>query len=84
MNDDAALEARVIAVIAQTFSVPSAAITRATIADDVDGWDSLGHSILMIRLSNALGMPIGEDIAANAGDVGQLVDMLALERSHRA
>jgi acyl carrier protein len=79
MSDD--FESRVIGVIATTFSVPASAISRATTADDVDGWDSLGHSILMTRLSHHLAMEIGEDIASGPDNVGELVDALARERS---
>ncbi len=74
-------EAQVIGIIATTFSVPVGAISRTTVADDVDGWDSLGHSILMTRLSHQLDMEIGEDIASGPSNVGELVDALAQERS---
>ena len=72
-HDVAAL---VIAVIAETFEADPRSIGRQTIALDVSGWDSLGHSILMVRLSKKLGVPIGEDIAAGAQNVGELIDML--------
>jgi acyl carrier protein len=51
-------------------------INRQTTADDVDGWDSLGHSVLIARLSKILGVEIGEDVAASAKTVGMLVDRL--------
>ena len=84
MNDDVAFEARVVAIVAQTFSVPASTISRATTADDVDGWDSLGHSILMVRLSTGLEMPVGEDIASGADNVGELVDLLLRARVPRS
>ena len=71
----------VLAIIAETFGVEPTAITRATTADDIDGWDSLGHSVLLTRLARRLGLPIGEDIAGAIENVGQLIDRLAdLER----
>ena len=77
----AAFERTVFAIVAETFSVAPETITRATIADDVDGWDSLGHSILMTRLSRQLGFPIGEEIASGPQNCGALADALARERS---
>ena len=70
------LDARVIAVIAETFGADPAGIGRDTTADDVDGWDSLAHTILMIRLERALGVRIDEATAAGAANVGELIDGL--------
>ena len=70
------LEARVIAVIAETFGVDAGGIGRDTTADDVDGWDSLAHTILMMRLERALGLKIDEATASGAGNGGELVDGL--------
>ena len=70
-----ATEATVARVIAETFGVDAARITRATTAEDVDGWDSLSHTILMVRLGRALGVAIPE-AAADAATVGDLVDAL--------
>ncbi|BBK34722.1 acyl carrier protein [Stella humosa] len=67
----------VIGVVAETFDLPAAAIGRHTTADDVDGWDSLAHTILMLRLERALGIRIDERVATMARNVGQLIDMLA-------
>jgi len=75
MNENA-LGRIVIGIIADTFNADPLAITRSTTAEDVDGWDSLGHSVLMTRLSRKLGLEIGEDIASGADTVGELIDML--------
>ena len=66
----------VIAVIADTFSVDAQEISRDTTADDVDGWDSLAHTILMMRLERALGLKIDEATASGAANVGELIDGL--------
>ncbi len=63
-------------VIADTFNVPVDTITGDTVAEDVDGWDSLKHTILMVRLQNALKICIPEKIAAEAANVGDLADRL--------
>jgi acyl carrier protein len=75
MNDPS-FEAKIIALIADTFSADPKEIGRETVANDVDGWDSLGHSILLARLSQKLGIDIGEEIASGTENVGQLVDQL--------
>ena len=64
-------------VIAETFNYPESDITDDTVAEDVDGWDSLKHTILMIRLGRALGISIPEEVAANASSVGDLIDRLS-------
>ena len=61
-------------VIAETFGIPEAAIDRTTTAEDVDGWDSLSHTILMVRLGRALGIEIPEAVAAEVANVGALAD----------
>jgi acyl carrier protein len=70
-------EESVCAIVADTFPAARGRITRTTTADDVDGWDSLGNSILLTRLSTKLGIEIDESISARARDVGELVDALA-------
>jgi acyl carrier protein len=71
------LSGAIIAIIAETFDADAAKIASETTADDIDGWDSLGHSVLMTRLSRKLGLPIGEDIAGSVENVGQLIQALS-------
>ncbi|MCC2654980.1 MAG: hypothetical protein K0Q76_88 [Panacagrimonas sp.] len=70
------VETLVIAVVADTFSVAPADIGQATTAADVDGWDSLSHTVLMVRLQKRLGISISERIAARAQTVGELVESI--------
>jgi acyl-CoA synthetase (AMP-forming)/AMP-acid ligase II/acyl carrier protein len=70
------LQSTVIATIASTFDVAPDAIDGATVAADVEGWDSLGHTVLMIRLGNAIGVDVPEGVAAEAQTVGELIEML--------
>jgi acyl carrier protein len=77
MTANAADVARaVVDVIAETFGIDSSCVSRATTAADVDGWDSLAHTVLMVRLEKRLGRPISERIAARADSVGELIDLL--------
>jgi acyl carrier protein len=63
-------------LIATTFDIPASTIRADTVAADVEGWDSLGHTVLMIRLSRALGAVIPEHVPAQASDVGELIELL--------
>jgi acyl carrier protein len=74
--DDAALSDRIVGIIADTFGADPACIGRTTVADDVDGWDSLGHSVLMVRLSRRLGIEIDDWTASESRSVGHLIDLL--------
>ena len=74
----------VVALVASTFDVPAADLGPDTVAADVRGWDSLGHTVLMIRLGKALGQPVPESVASRARSVGHLVELLsAREGGHR-
>ena len=72
------VEGEIFAIIAGTFGVDVASIDRFTVPEDVDGWDSLAHTILMMRLEKALGVSIHERIASTAHNVGDLIDGIAL------
>jgi acyl carrier protein len=73
---DIDIEPIVIATIAETFSVDSTTICRSTIASDIDGWDSLSHTILLMRIEKALQVRIDETLASTAENVGELIDGL--------
>jgi acyl carrier protein len=66
----------VIRAITECFGCDAAAIGDDTIADDVEGWDSLGHTVLMMRIEKILDIQIPEIVAANAANVGELVAAL--------
>jgi acyl carrier protein len=67
---------RVGRVIGETFGDDSLAVTRETIADDVPGWDSLSHTILMLALEDEFGVTLPSDTQGFA-NVGQLVAVIA-------
>lgn len=74
MTDEFAKQVR--RVIAETFNIDDDEITNQTTADDVDGWDSLAHTILMVRLQRSLKLTIPESLAANSQTVGALIEGL--------
>lgn len=66
---------RVGQVIRETFGDDSIAISRDTIAEDVPGWDSLSHTILMLSLEDEFGIVMPPDHRGFA-NVGQLIDTI--------
>jgi len=65
--------ARVIGVIARTFSIgDTSAIGPQTTSAHVAGWDSLSHAILLMHLEEEFGRDLPLDRATGARDVGEL------------
>ncbi|MCK8783506.1 acyl carrier protein [Roseomonas sp. NAR14] len=67
--------------IGETLMVDPATITRATTADDVNGWDSVTHSMLVMEIERRLGIQLPMDKVFDLADVGELVDLVAAARS---
>jgi acyl carrier protein len=67
--------ARVAEVIRETFGDESLVVTRETIADDVSGWDSLSHTIVVLAIGDAFGIVLPPNTQAFA-NVGELVDTI--------
>ena len=70
--------ARVEAVMRQVFSLPPGyAVSDATVASDVDGWDSLSHSILIMKIEEEFGTDLPMERIYEVNNVGELVDLIA-------
>lgn len=64
-------------IVSQVFRIPVGySVTRATSAADVDGWDSLSHSILMMKVEEELGIELPLDRIFDLSNIGDLVDVL--------
>jgi acyl carrier protein len=70
------IEERVRSIIAETFDVSESNITNETVRFDIDGWDSLSHTILMVRLQRHFGIDIPEEVASNVQNVGELTEAI--------
>lgn len=71
--------ARLAAVARTTFKASGAAITPATTADDVDGWDSLSHALFLMNLEREFAVrfePADVIDLENVGELVRLVDSL--------
>ena len=61
--------------VEQCFGLPAAAVHDALGPGDVGGWDSLGHTVLMLRLERISRRTVGERVAA-ARTVGEIASAL--------
>lgn len=79
MNIRDAILSRVSRVISETFGDDSLAVTSETVAEDVPGWDSLAHTILMLALEDEFGiiMPPETQGFANVGELIDVIDKLS-------
>ncbi|HUZ50379.1 MAG TPA: acyl carrier protein [Candidatus Dormibacteraeota bacterium] len=79
---------KVRATVAATFHVsPEEIITSETTSTDVDGWDSLSHSILLMNVEEAFGIELPFEAAyelANVGELGDLVIATLAEKKQAA
>lgn len=70
------IESKVIEVVARTFDVDPSEITMDTIAADVDGWDSLAHATLVIRLEKNFNATLDLKKASAAQSLGDIVSLI--------
>jgi len=75
--DDASLLHEIEHIIQEVFANPGAAVTRETVASDIDGWDSLSHAILVLRIESAFGIEFPTDEVYSFSNVGELADRTA-------
>jgi acyl carrier protein len=69
--------AEVAGIIRRTFRQPDVEITRDTVALDVDGWDSLSHTMLILEVEKRFGVRLPPERVFDLEDVGELVDLVA-------
>ena len=68
--------AQIRQIMARVFDCDPAQITDATKADDIAGWDSLTHLILLTGIEKRFDLSLPTEDAYAAQDVGQLVDLV--------
>lgn len=66
------VEEQVRELVADTFGAPPEDITRATVRDDVDGWDSVGQLNLMLAIEETF------DVRLAIEEMQQLVSVDAI------
>ena len=65
---------RVVAIMRMTFEASDVEIHDRTTATDVDGWDSLAHATLIVRIEKRFNVSVPDAVAYHASNVGELVD----------
>jgi acyl carrier protein len=63
-------------VIAEFFGITPKEVTPKTVALDVDGWDSIAHTILMLEIERAFDIEVDMSAAGGIKDVGSLAQFL--------
>jgi acyl carrier protein len=72
---------RVAEVVRETFHTgPGVAIGPGTTSADIDGWDSLSHSILIMRIEEVFDLELPVDKIYDLPDVGALVELIRVTR----
>jgi acyl carrier protein len=74
---DGSLFDKIARIIGERLMIDPARITRETTADDVDGWDSITHSLLMLEVERQLGVTLATEQMFDLENVGDLVDLVA-------
>jgi acyl carrier protein len=64
------------ALIASVFRVDPATISDATEAGSIDGWDSLGHVMLMAEIEHTYGISLSADQAIGLTSVRAIREYL--------
>ncbi|MFM1988715.1 MAG: Phosphopantetheine attachment site [Pseudomonadota bacterium] len=75
MERDRAFEL-VRTTIATEFRVEESLVTAETVASDVAGWDSFSHCNLIMAIESRLGCSLPFDELLEAGNVGDLCDIV--------
>jgi acyl carrier protein len=72
-------------LIAKHFRVAPGSIAESTTALDVDGWDSMTHTLLLIQIEQAFAVRLDEMEgfrAASVGDLAKIIEV-AVARNKR-
>jgi acyl carrier protein len=64
-------------VFQDVFDLDDLKLTPELTADQVDGWDSLGHVRLMVAIEKALGISLSTSEITGLANVGELVGVIA-------
>ena len=75
MGDSEILE-RVQTVVADQLDRDDVALSMNTVADSVEGWDSLAHVRIMIAVEEEFGVRIDMSEITSLNDVGDLVRLI--------
>lgn len=78
--DDASIWERLTEVFRETFGDDRIQIAAETVADDIEGWDSIMNIQLLVSIEREFGVRFNTGEVAGLTDVGALVEKI----SHQA
>jgi acyl carrier protein len=67
---------QVCEIVAKSFNVDPAYVSRETRAEDIDGWDSLAHATLLLRLQRIFNVKFDPAQANAAQNLGALISLV--------
>lgn len=67
---------RLTQVFREVFDDDSLRVSRATTAKDIEGWDSLMHVTLLVRVEKAFGIKFRSSEVAALQNVGELAALI--------
>ena len=76
MSENAIMQA-LTDLICETFVCGADGINRGSTAADIDGWDSLSHAILLLRVERRFHLKIDRQAFFALDSVGDLADLIA-------
>lgn len=68
--------ATLIQTIGETFDADTSGLSETSVADDVDGWDSISHAMLVMNLEEKLGIELDIEQSMSAPSLGALAAMI--------
>ena len=71
------LHERLTEVFREVFDLEELELSDATVASDVDGWDSLNHVKLVVAIERAFGVKFGNREIGGWENVGDMLRSLA-------
>ena len=74
MSDD--ITKKVISIIAAEFKVSPGEIVAETVAADVDGWDSIRHINLLLKIEDAFELEFDTGEVSAVSNVGELIALV--------
>lgn len=74
---------QIVAIVADVFQADAASMTAATVADDVNGWDSVTHTILILELERHFDIQIPLETTYRLRNLGELADFISERRAAR-
>ncbi len=76
MTDDDIFE-RLAGVVRETFHVlPATRVLEETTSADINGWDSLSHAILIMRVEEEFGIELPIERIYSLENVGELAELV--------